>query len=124
LVYTCDETGSFEVFVESLDPDGGRWRISSAGGLWPLWSADGKRIYYLTIAGTLEATTVELQTDGLRIGDTVRVTSGVDATVVRSYTENPVNGQLLVQRQDDNQPTTSLTLVTGWQQALTRANQY
>ncbi len=124
LVYTCDETGGFEVFVESLDPDGGRWRISSAGGLWPLWSADGKRIYYLTIAGALEATTVELQSDGLRIGDTVRVTSGVDATVVRSYTENPVTGQLLVQRQDENQPTTSLTLVTGWQQALARIKQY
>ena len=46
LAYVTDETGIFEVFLKSLAPGGPRWQVSDGGGTEPLWSKDGRTIYY------------------------------------------------------------------------------
>lgn len=30
---------------------GGRWQISSAGGLWPVWAPDGRQLFYVQPSG-------------------------------------------------------------------------
>jgi len=48
MAYTSDESGKYEVFVRPF-PDvnkGGRWQISRDGGESPLWSADGRELFY------------------------------------------------------------------------------
>jgi len=56
VAYTSDESGRSEVYVRAAEPGGGRWQVSSEGGLQPHWSANGKELYY-------------------RIGDTMMVAS-------------------------------------------------
>ena len=46
IAYTSDESGRNEVYVRAAEPGGGRWQVSSEGGLQPHWSADGKELYY------------------------------------------------------------------------------
>jgi len=47
MAYTSDESGKYEVFVRSFpDVDKGRWQISTAGGDTPLWSPNGREIFY------------------------------------------------------------------------------
>jgi len=46
IAYTSDESGRSEVYVRSAEPGGGRWQVSSDGGLQPHWSANGKELYY------------------------------------------------------------------------------
>ena len=46
LAYTTDEPGGFEVFVCPASGIGGRWQISSDGGVLPRWSRDGKQLFY------------------------------------------------------------------------------
>jgi len=46
LAYTSDESGRNEVYVRSAEPGGGRWQVSSDGGLQPHWSVNGKELYY------------------------------------------------------------------------------
>jgi serine/threonine-protein kinase len=46
LAYTSDESGRNEVYVRAAEPGGGRWQVSSEGGLQPHWSANGKELYY------------------------------------------------------------------------------
>ena len=46
LAYTSDESGKFEVYVSTFPRGGSKWQISSGGGLNPIWSKDGKQIYY------------------------------------------------------------------------------
>ncbi len=91
--------------------------MRASASVWN-WSADGRRIYYLDGSGTLLATQVTSGPDGLLIGETVTIERGVEMTVVRSFDEDASTGRLLVQRLEKNQPTTVLTLVTGWQGAL------
>ena len=40
-----DESGRQEVYVRSVQ-HGGRVQVSSVGGEWPIWSHDGKRLYF------------------------------------------------------------------------------
>ena len=46
LAYVSDESGASEVYVRSLVPGGGRWQVSTQGGFAPVWSRDGREIYY------------------------------------------------------------------------------
>ena len=46
MAYTSDETDSYDVFVRPFPGPGGRWQISKDGGIRPMWSRDGKRLFY------------------------------------------------------------------------------
>jgi serine/threonine-protein kinase len=46
LAYVSDESGRYEVYVESVPRGRGRWLVSSGGGTEPLWSADGRELFY------------------------------------------------------------------------------
>jgi serine/threonine-protein kinase len=46
IAYTSDETGNYEVFVRPYPGPGGRWQISSGGGIRPTWSPDGRQLFY------------------------------------------------------------------------------
>jgi hypothetical protein len=44
---SSDESGDFEVYVQPYpNPGGTRWRISMGGGRDPLWSRDGRELFY------------------------------------------------------------------------------
>jgi Tol biopolymer transport system component len=47
VAYTSDESGRTEVFVQSFPASGGKWQVSIAGGDQPMWSSDGKELYYI-----------------------------------------------------------------------------
>jgi Tol biopolymer transport system component len=46
LAYASDESGRMEVYVTAFPEAGGKWQVSSGGGVLPSWAADGKQIYY------------------------------------------------------------------------------
>ena len=48
LAYMSNESGSYEVYVRPFPGPGGKWQISTGGGLYPLWSRDGKELFYRT----------------------------------------------------------------------------
>jgi eukaryotic-like serine/threonine-protein kinase len=48
LAYHSDESGTTEVYVRAFPGPGGKWQVSNGGGAFPVWSHDGKEIYYLT----------------------------------------------------------------------------
>ncbi len=46
VAYVSDETRRAEVFVRTFEESGGKWQISGDGGTEPLWSRDGKELFY------------------------------------------------------------------------------
>ena len=59
LAYDSNESGQFEVYVRPYpDTSSGRWKVSTAGGRQPLWSRDGRELYYRDFAGALLASPV------------------------------------------------------------------
>ncbi len=118
LAYMSSETGPVEVFVESITPGGGRWRISSAGGLFPRWAAGGDRLYYLSPGGELLAVDFSQEGGGLRFGQTRTITQGVEVGNVVSYSENRSDGSLLVLKIAQNRESSMLSIITGWRGLL------
>src|SRR5262249_17221751 len=54
VAYTTNETGMFQIVVQSFpDATKGRWQISAEGGVDPKWRGDGRELYYLALDGKL-----------------------------------------------------------------------
>ncbi len=62
LAYYSDESGQSEIYVLELAEGGGRWQITSDGAQYPMWSADGSELYYLS--QTWDFTMVPVSTKG------------------------------------------------------------
>ena len=66
MAYLSDESGYWELYVQSFTSDGklgsDRQRISANGAVSPVWSSDGKEIFFIDRDRQLMATTVK--TDG------------------------------------------------------------
>jgi serine/threonine-protein kinase len=46
LAFVSNESGRYEVYVESYPRGQGRWLVSSGGGTEPVWSSDGEELFY------------------------------------------------------------------------------
>ena len=45
LAYVSNESGRDEIFVTRFPPSG-KWQISTEGGTEPMWSRDGRELFY------------------------------------------------------------------------------
>ncbi len=55
IAYSSDDQGRPEVYVQPFPASGGKWQISTSGGVQPWWRSDGKELYYLSNDGKLMA---------------------------------------------------------------------
>jgi len=53
IAYQSDESGQFEIYVRPFPSPGGRWKVSTSGGIHPRWSRDGKELFFLAPDGRL-----------------------------------------------------------------------
>jgi eukaryotic-like serine/threonine-protein kinase len=44
--YGSDESGQYEIYVRPYPGPGGKWQVSTEGGVHALWSRDGKEMFY------------------------------------------------------------------------------
>jgi len=52
LAYESRETGDWEIFIRPFpDVNEGKWQISQGGGIDPLWSRDGRELFYRSSDG-------------------------------------------------------------------------
>jgi eukaryotic-like serine/threonine-protein kinase len=58
VAYATDELGRNEVFVQSFPIAGNKKRISTSGGVLPMWRSDGRELYFMTSDRTLMAVSV------------------------------------------------------------------
>ena len=59
--YTSNESGKYEVYVQSFPPSGNKWPISSGGGVLPKWPGNGQELFYLTLDGKVMAVDVKTE---------------------------------------------------------------
>ena len=52
IAYQSDETGQFEVYVKRFPDLGNKEQISTGGGQDPVWSLDGRELFYRDLSGS------------------------------------------------------------------------
>ena len=61
MAYQSDESGKCEIYVRSFpDVNKGEWQVSTNGGGSPLWSPDGRELFYRSGDATMA---VEVETE-------------------------------------------------------------
>jgi len=58
IAYLSDETGRYELYVQTFPAPGSKMQVSNDGAASPVWSRDGKRLFYLAPDDSLMAADV------------------------------------------------------------------
>jgi eukaryotic-like serine/threonine-protein kinase len=59
LAYLSTESKRAEIYVVSFPQPGGKWQISTNGGIDPVWSRDGRELYYYSLDGKIMAVEIK-----------------------------------------------------------------
>src|SRR5690349_6009500 len=68
LAYESSESVRQEVYVVPFLHGTGKWEISTSGGTWPRWRADGRELFYLSADHKIMSAEIAEQGSGLLIG--------------------------------------------------------
>ena len=125
LAYVSDVGGSNEVYVRPFpDANGGLWPISSGGGDEPIWSSDGKRLFFRD-DGRVHAVEVAVE-DGFKVGRQELVLDqggrfqGGFFLTTTGWDISPRDGRMLMMELGDGGAVEPLHMVTNWASEVAR----
>jgi serine/threonine-protein kinase len=126
IAYDSTESGQFEVYIRPYPRvRDGQWRVSASGGREPLWSRDGKELFYRDFLGALIVVTVghgATVTVGapMKLFDGSRYIGGGSTLSGRSYDlDLPGSRFLMIKSASPSSDTTPTVVVTeNWFQEL------
>jgi serine/threonine protein kinase/Tol biopolymer transport system component len=118
VTYGSNESGKFEVYVETFPRSERRWQVSTNGGSEPRWRRDQQEIYYLSEDRKLMAVAVGRgSTFGIpKMLFQTRAPAGVNAFRT-NYVPSNDGKRFLVNTQID-QPPTPIAVVLNWTAGL------
>ncbi len=63
VAYQSDETGRWEVYIQSFPEPRGATQISTGGGQYPQWGADARELFYISLDNKLMAVSLKMGAD-------------------------------------------------------------
>ena len=123
VAYQSDESGAQEIYVRPFPAGEGKWQISSNGGESPLWSRDGKELFYMDGEGNL--TGVPMRVDGQTpgIGTPVKlfhapILGGDQIMDQQQYAVSRDGQRFLINTIANESNAFPITIVTDWTRLL------
>jgi eukaryotic-like serine/threonine-protein kinase len=119
VAYSSNESGRFEVYVQTFPLSDRKWQVSTDGGYEPRWRAAGREIYYLSQDRKLMAVSVgTAPAFGVpKVLFQTRVPEGVTARRTH-YVPSRDGQRFLVNTQSLDAPPGPITVVLNWQAEL------
>jgi Tol biopolymer transport system component len=117
LAYTSDEGKRYEIYVQTFPSPGGKWLVSTSGGAHPVWSKDGKELFYIGADHKMMATEV-------KGGDSFK--AGVPKPLFDTHLASSgrfdvsKDGRFLLPARVEQAGPLSLTVVVNWTAGLKR----
>jgi Tol biopolymer transport system component len=122
VAYQTNESGRFEVVVQPFPDLGGKWQVSTGGGVAPRWRADGRELYFLAPDATLMAVPVSAAGTSFEAGLPValfptRIADGGSGSTSAGTLARPQyavarDGRFLINQPVDN--AAPITLILNW----------
>ncbi len=118
IAYTSDETRWWEVYVEPYPGPGPKVMISTEGGQLPVWSRDGKELFYRW-GDRMMAATVETQPEFKVTGTEVLFKGRYLTNEYHNYDVAPDGRFLMIQESQESTPP-EIHVVLNWFEELKR----
>ena len=115
VAFETNESGRAEVVVQSFPEPFGRWPVSTGGGMWPRWSANGKELYFV-VDGKLMASTIRASGSSFE-AETPKVLFPVQLeAALGGHQQYAVSrdGRFLVNQFDEATSNNPITLILNW----------
>lgn len=97
MAYRSDDSQRPEIYVTPFPPlpsgPGGKRQISTEGGAFPRWRADGKEIFYLSFDGRLMAAEVTVKGATMEVGEVRSLFGPINTTGGSPYYDVSPDGQ-------------------------------
>lgn len=106
LAYASNESGQFDIYVDSFPEPGRRVRVTTAGATEPRWSADGRELYFRR-GSEIHAVTF----DQFEIRSSMKLFDA--GAAIRSYDVSR-DGRFLINLPASSSPAASTTLIHHW----------
>jgi Tol biopolymer transport system component len=127
VAYQSNESGRIEIYVQpfvaptssgSARAPSGKWQMSTAGGTWPRWRADGREIFYIALDGKLMAVPVQARESTLEAGAPAVLFQTQIANPGSSAFKNQYDvsrdGRFLINMSADEATTSTITIIQNW----------
>lgn len=117
--FSSDESGRREVYVVPFPGRGGKWQVSSTGGEWPAWVANGTELDYVTPDRKWMAVEVNGKGNDFSIGAAQTLFGGkaLPGAAPLGVVVTPDGKKLLIPVEEEG-ASVPLTLVTNWKADL------
>jgi serine/threonine protein kinase/Tol biopolymer transport system component len=119
VAYTSNESGRFQVYVQTFPLSDRKWQVSTDGGYEPRWRGDGREIYYLSEDRKLMAVSVSAGPSFAvpKMLFQTRVPEGVSSRRTH-YVPSRDGQRFLVNTQSSDTLANPITVVLNWQADL------
>ena len=119
VAYTSNESGRFQVYVQTFPLSNRKWQVSTDGGYEPRWRADGREIYYLSDDRKLMAVAVGAGPSFAvpKVLFQTRVPEGVSSRRTH-YVPSRDGQRFLINTQTADASPNPITVVLNWQAEL------
>ena len=111
VAYASDESGRYEVYVQSYPGGANRTLVSSGGGFQPRWSRDGRELFYVTGDAIMG---VDVRADG-SVGSPRRIIDRSNYFIkFESYDVSPDGKRFLMIHRDEGSVPRLLNVILNW----------
>jgi len=118
VAYASDESGRYEVYVSPFPGPGGKWQVSTAGGMSPRWRHDGNELYYLAFDNTLMAAAVNGRGASFGVGAVKPLFRARTAGASYLYDVSADGLRFLVNTLPEQTASAPITVVLNWSAGL------
>ncbi len=124
LAYQSNESGKFEIYVQSFPDPEGKWQISTEGGREPVWASSGRQLFYRN--DTNQTMAVEIVTEPAftsRRPQLLLEEQYVDMPIPSANYDVTADGRFLVVEDaglSDERPRSQIHLILNWFEELKR----
>jgi len=117
LAYQSDESKRLEIYVVTFPMLGGKWQVSTGGATRPVWSRDGKELYFISADSKMMA--VEIR-GGTKFDFGVPKALFDVRMDAAAWFDVSKDGKFLIPSQVEVAATVPMTVVVNWQAGLKR----
>jgi Tol biopolymer transport system component len=118
VAYQSNESGRFEIYVVPFPPGGGKWQVSTSGGIWPRWSHNGKELSFISPNSEMMASSISASGSSLEASPPVRLfqtrISGTVNVAAKQEYDVSADGRFLINSIAADLVNAPITVILNW----------